>query len=90
MTDLLTVAQAAVLLDTHPRNVRRWCANGHLEATRFGKRAWMIPPEAVAEFQPPRRGRPTDKERAEKAVKDILGVELAENRAAVDAAERTE
>jgi len=87
--NLLTVAQAAALLDTHPRNVRRWCASGQLKgAERFGERAWMIPPEAVAEFQPPRRGRPTDKERAEKAVNDILGVELAENRAAADAAER--
>ena len=56
-TNFLTPAQVAQRYDTTDRTVRRWCADGLLQATKVA-RDWLIEPVALEGFEPPRRGRP--------------------------------
>ena len=37
-SELLTVSQAAALLNVHPNTVRRWSQNGEVKAYRIGSR----------------------------------------------------
>ncbi len=59
--DLLTVAQAAELLQMQPRSVRQAIAQGRLTAQRFGPKATMIRRAEVERYRSAERhagGRP--------------------------------
>jgi len=62
----LTVADAALRYRVSPDKVRAWIRRGELRAintaaTLCGKPRWVIPPEALAEFEKGRRGGPATK-----------------------------
>jgi hypothetical protein len=41
-TRVITASEVALAERVHPRTVRRWCANGALEAHRNPKHGWRI------------------------------------------------
>lgn len=46
---MLTVEQAAGLLQLTPRTIRKYCREGQIEAVKFGN-TWRIPAKAVGLF----------------------------------------
>ena len=66
----LTVEDAARRYRVSPDKVRGWIALGELKAVNTaarlcGKPRWVIPPEALADFEKPRRGGPAPKPEAD-------------------------
>ena len=64
----LTVEDVAKRYRVSPDKVRGWIALGELKAVNTaarlcGKPRWVIPPEAIANFEKPRRGGPAPKPR---------------------------
>lgn len=49
-TDLLTIRQAATLVQRDPETVRRWVRSGRLEASPAGGKGYLIPRAALASF----------------------------------------
>lgn len=54
---LLTPAVAAARLDVNDRAVRRYCEQGRLASIQVGG-TYLIDPDAVAKFDPPKSGNP--------------------------------
>jgi len=56
---LLSAADVAAEYGVNTSTVRRWCRDGRLPGARhLNERAWAIPRLALADFEPPRAGRP--------------------------------
>lgn len=60
MGNLLTVAQAAKILNVHPSLVRRWIQRGAIKADKVTNRLYLIDESHLSEFQATKRkpGRP--------------------------------
>ena len=68
--DLVPLSEAAQRLGRHPEVLRRWCAQGRIEATRIG-RAWWLRSETLAVLaahgsraRPRLPGEPTSRQRS--------------------------
>lgn len=53
MTTLLSIRDAAVALDVHPRTIRRAIAAGRIEAVRLGPRLIRVTADSLASYQQP-------------------------------------
>lgn len=50
---LLTIQQAADLVQAHPQTIRRWIYEGDLKAYQFGQRLIRIPRDELIKFATP-------------------------------------
>jgi predicted site-specific integrase-resolvase len=70
MDSLLSTADVAKRLTADETTVRLWCRQGYFPNARQIGRGWIIPESDVANFNPPKIGRPPkSKDEASKSVK---------------------
>jgi len=69
----LTTKQAAERLGVAAVTVRQWCGEGRLKGARLVESVrgsyWVVPENALENFEPPKMGRPTTKAKANGAAK---------------------
>lgn len=56
--NMLSVSEVALIINLHPRTVRRWCKDGTLPAIRGGKRGKYMIKESDLEllnYEPPKQ-----------------------------------